>query len=208
MTFRRVGESAFLVETGDVRPHDLSAAINAASWRDRVVEVVPAAETVLVVARDAAAVGPVRDAVAALLGAGVATVQATEPHTIEIPVRYDGIDLDAVARAAALSREEVVALHASADHVVEFFGFAPGFAYLGGVPEALHLPRRPDPRVRIDAGTVAIAGGQTVIYPGGTPGGWHQVGHTDTVLWTPDGDPPNLLEVGDRIRFIPIETPA
>ena len=85
--------------------------------------------------------------------------------------------------------------------MVGFFGFAPGFAYIDGCPDALALPRRTTTRTRVDAGYVAIAGNQTVVYPGGTPGGWHLIGRTGERLWDPDRQPPNRLEVGDRVVF-------
>jgi 5-oxoprolinase (ATP-hydrolysing) subunit B len=196
-----VGDRAFLVETTTAAPHDLAAAITASSWRDRVVEVVPAASTVLLVAVDSADVVALRAAVLDLLAGGVEASATSRGRLVEIAVTYDGIDLAAVSDATGLAVDDVVAAHSGADHVVEFFGFAPGFAYIGGVPDELHLPRRSDPRVRIDAGTVAIAGGQTVIYPGGTPGGWHLIGHTDAVLWDVDASPPNLIAIGDTVRF-------
>jgi len=82
-------------------------------------------------------------------------------------------------------------------------GFVPGFPYLAEVPKILDLPRRPTPRVRVPAGSVAIAGRQTGIYPFATPGGWHLLGRTDAPLWDPRRDPPTLLAPGDRVRFIP-----
>ncbi|WP_181408259.1 5-oxoprolinase/urea amidolyase family protein [Schumannella sp. 10F1B-5-1] len=135
---------------------------------------------------------------------------STEPLPREIEVVYDGPDLDAVAELSGLPRDEVIAAHSGAEHRVGWFGFAPGFAYLDtdypdSAAPALALPRRASPRVRIDAGSVAIAGGQTVIYPGGTPGGWHLIGRTDARLWDLERDPPALLDVGERVRFVPVE---
>jgi KipI family sensor histidine kinase inhibitor len=124
----------------------------------------------------------------------------------EIRVRYDGPDLPAVARAAHLTVEEVIAAHSDAEHIVEFFGFAPGVAYIKGTPDRIAVPRLPSPRQRIESGTVAITGNQTLIYPGGTPGGWHCIGHTDALLWDVNADSPALLDVGDAIRFVPTAT--
>lgn len=126
--------------------------------------------------------------------------------SIEIPVRYggqDGPDLAEVAAASGLSEAEVVARHAAEVYDVFFVGFAPGFAYLGIVPEAIAVPRRPTPRSRVPAGSVGIAGRQTGIYPSDLPGGWQLIGRTTEVLWDPSRDPPTRLRPGDRVRFVP-----
>jgi KipI family sensor histidine kinase inhibitor len=83
-------------------------------------------------------------------------------------------------------------------------GFSPGFGYLGTLPGALRLPRRDDPRLQVPAGSVAIAGSQTAVYPHATAGGWHILGRTEISLWEPTADPPALLRPGDRVRFDPI----
>ncbi len=125
----------------------------------------------------------------------------------EIPVSYggsDGPDLAEVAGRTGLSEKQVIALHASVEYRVLVVGFMPGFPYLGFLPAALDLPRRATPRVRVPAGSVAIAGRQAGIYPFETPGGWHLIGRTDAALWDPGRDPPALLAPGDRVRFVPI----
>jgi 5-oxoprolinase (ATP-hydrolysing) subunit B len=125
---------------------------------------------------------------------------------IVIPVAYGGSagpDLAEVAARTGLGEDEVVRLHSSVDYRVLVVGFAPGFAYLGPLPDRLELPRRAEPRVRVPAGSVAIAGRQTGVYPLATPGGWHIVGRTDVRLWDPSADPPALLRPGDRVRFVP-----
>lgn len=125
----------------------------------------------------------------------------------ELPVCYDADcapDLDDVARSAGLSRDEVVARHAGADYVVHFIGFTPGFPYLGGLPSRLSTPRLERPRVRVPAGSVAIAGSQTGIYPHATPGGWRLIGRTPVALFDPTGEPPALLAMGDRVRFVSV----
>lgn len=127
----------------------------------------------------------------------------------EIPVRYDGPDLLAVAKATGLTVENVIALHSAADYTVAMVGFAPGFPYLVGLPEALHLPRLATPRNRVEAGSVAIAGEQAGIYPCASPGGWRLLGHTEVRLFDPRRDgPPSLLAPGDRVRFIRDERPS
>jgi inhibitor of KinA len=127
-----------------------------------------------------------------------------EPRVVEIPVSYGGElgpDLTEVARRHDLSEEEVVRLHSGARYLVYMLGFAPGFAYLGGLPEALATPRRPEPRTAVPAGTVGIGGSQTGIYPLVSPGGWQLIGRTSVRLFDPRRDPPALLAVGDIVRF-------
>ncbi|MDE2085141.1 MAG: 5-oxoprolinase subunit PxpB [Xanthomonadaceae bacterium] len=130
---------------------------------------------------------------------------ATAAGFIEIPVTYggeSGPDLDAVAAHARLSREAVIALHSGADYRVAMLGFTPGFAYLLGLPAALHMPRRATPRTRVPAGSVAIGGAQTGVYPRETPGGWHLIGRTTLDLFDPARDPPALLVPGTRVKFV------
>jgi inhibitor of KinA len=121
-----------------------------------------------------------------------------------IPVRYggdDGPDLEAVAAATGLSERDVVRLHAGVEYRVLVLGFVPGYPYLGLLPAELELKRRAVPRVRVPAGSVAISGRQSGIYPFDGPGGWHLIGRTDVSLWDPAADPPALLAPGDRVRF-------
>jgi len=118
-----------------------------------------------------------------------------------IPVVYDGPDLDAVAAAVGLPVEAVVALHQRPIYRVFLVGFVPGWAYLGPLPDALVLRRRPVPRTEVPAGSVAIAGPQTGIYPLSTPGGWHLIGRTSVQLFLRDSDPPSLFRIGDRVKF-------
>jgi 5-oxoprolinase (ATP-hydrolysing) subunit B len=134
---------------------------------------------------------------------------APEPigRLVEIPTRYggpDGEDLDDVATQLGLSPGAVVELHASTEYEVYMLGFAPGFAYMGILPEGIAVPRRPTPRSRVPAGSVAIAERQTAVYPAVTPGGWNLIGRTDLTLWEVERDPPALLAPGDRVRFVPI----
>jgi KipI family sensor histidine kinase inhibitor len=145
-------------------------------------------------------------------GANLATLAAEElavpgtavPGTaVEITVTYDGPDLAAVAAEVGLSPEEVVARHAAADYLVGFIGFAPGFAYLVGGDPSLAVPRRAEPRERVPAGSVAIAGPYTGIYPRESPGGWQLLGRTDAVMFDPTRDPPACLAPGDHVRLVP-----
>lgn len=123
--------------------------------------------------------------------------------TLEIPVQYDGADLEQVARSCQLEVEEVVDVHSGTLYVVEFFGFAPGFAYLGGLSPRLQLPRRSSPRSRVPRGSVAIAATYTAVYPQESPGGWHLLGTTTLELWSLHRESPSLLQPGDRVRFVP-----
>jgi KipI family sensor histidine kinase inhibitor len=120
---------------------------------------------------------------------------------IAIPSAYDGPDLADVAAALGLHVDDVRALHAGATYTVETMGFSPGFGYLAGLPAALELPRRTTPRTRVPAGSIAIAGLQTAVYPFDSPGGWHLIGAVVGVrMFGPDG---SLLQLGDRVRFVP-----
>ena len=121
-----------------------------------------------------------------------------------IPVVYDGPDLQAVASALGLSQQRVVEIHSRPIYRAFLIGFVPGWAYLGPLPDELVLPRRPDPRRQVPAGSVAIAGHQTGIYPLTSPGGWHLIGRTSVRLFLPDSDPPSLFRAGDRVKFFPI----
>ena len=193
-----MGEQAVLVEDPPGGPTAWSRGVRAAQLPG-VIDVVPAAATVLVRWAGATPATEVRDALAAVLpvaGAG-------ERRTVVIPVRYDGPDLAAVAAAAGRPPAEVIALHGSATYEVAFCGFAPGFGYLTGLPVALHLPRRATPRAVVPAGSVAIAAGYAAVYPTASPGGWHLLGSTDLVMFDPERDPPALLAPGAIVRFEP-----
>src|SRR5205809_1199462 len=118
-----------------------------------------------------------------------------------IPVVYDGPDLEGVAGALGLSTDRVVELHLRPIYRVFLVGFVPGWAYLGPLADELVLPRRATPRTQVPAGSVAIAGQETGIYPLVSPGGWHLIGRTSVRLFLPDSDPPSLFRTGDRVKF-------
>lgn len=127
---------------------------------------------------------------------------------VEVPVCYGGEcgpDIEAVADHVGLSRDEVIARHTAAEYTVAMLGFAPGFPYLLGLDPALQVPRRTTPRTRVPAGSVAIGGAQTGIYPRELPGGWHLIGCTSLALFDPQREPPCLLASGDRVRFRAVE---
>ncbi|PYK18882.1 MAG: hypothetical protein DME55_05810 [Verrucomicrobia bacterium] len=123
---------------------------------------------------------------------------------VEIPVCYDrefALDIDDVARRAAISPDEVIRLHSAAEYRVACIGFVPGFPFLAGLPKELATPRRDVPRKQIPPGSVGIGGAQTGIYPLRSPGGWNLIGRTPLRLFDPQKNPPALLRAGERVRF-------
>jgi len=120
-----------------------------------------------------------------------------------IPVEYRGPDLDNVASAVGLTAEAVIEIHSARWYSVDLLGFVPGWAFMSELDERLELPRRPQPRPRVPAGSVAIARRQTGIYPFDTPGGWHIIGHTTVTLFDPKRKEPSLFRAGDRVKFEP-----
>ena len=127
---------------------------------------------------------------------------------VEIPVSYGGEfgpDLADVASLHGLTPRAAAELHASVEYSAAFLGFAPGFAYLGGLPERLATPRLDSPRQRVPAGSVGIAGSQTAVYPIASPGGWRLIGRTELEVFRADRDPVSLIRIGDRVRFVPAE---
>lgn len=193
------GDRAVLVELGSTE--------QALAWADAleadrpagVADVVPAAETVLVVLAEDASLDRLRDALRAVRPAIDRTPE--DAGTVEIPVVYDGPDLAAVAALAGLSEAEVVAAHTGRPWRVAFGGFAPGFGYLVGGDPRLHVPRRDRARTVVPAGAVGLAGEFSGIYPRASPGGWQLVGRTDVRLWDLDRDPPALLRRGLVVQF-------
>lgn len=190
------GPSAVLVE--------LSGADEVRSWHAAVTglpgvdDLVPAVRTLLVRCAD----GRLDAVCAELRHLRPGPVPPTGGPLVDIRVRYDGEDLPAVAAATGLTVDEVVERHRGSDLVAAFLGFAPGFSYLTGLDPTLHLPRRGTPRTSVPAGSVAIADAFSAVYPRRSPGGWHLLGRTDTVMFDPARDPPALLAPGTRVRFV------
>jgi len=131
-------------------------------------------------------------------------IELPEPRVVQIPVRYDGPDLNDVAALHQMTRERVIELHSSASYVVYFVGFVPGFAYLGGLPAELATPRLEAPRKRVPKGSVAIGGTHTGVYPFDTPGGWRLIGNTPLQIFDPERDELSRLAIGDVVKFVPI----
>ncbi|MDQ1103359.1 5-oxoprolinase subunit B family protein [Nocardioides zeae] len=212
------GDRAVLVELADPDGTDPAVAsarvvawvdAAAAAWPDVPVELVPAATTVLV------ALPPGAPQDLTWLRAAVAGVRPgppgppargdSAPRTVEVPVTYDGADLAAVARLTGLDEAGVVAAHTGTPWRVAFGGFAPGFAYLvGGDPRLGAVPRRTEPRTRVPAGSVALAGGFSGVYPRASPGGWQLLGRTELAMWDLDRDPAALLAAGVPVRFVDV----
>jgi KipI family sensor histidine kinase inhibitor len=166
-----------------------------------VLDVVPAARTLLLVVADGAQIAPVRLALKTL-SPKAARSGTAEPRVVEILVHYDGPDLDEVSKLIALPPDEVVAAHTGTPWRVAFAGFSPGFAYLSGGDSCLQVPRRSEPRTSVPAGAVGLAGEFSAVYPRSSPGGWQLLGHTDEVLWDVDLQPPALLQPGSLVRFV------
>lgn len=163
-------------------------------------EVVPAECTVLVCWDGELSISRIEKLVSVVTPA----TKSNLGRLVEIPVRYDGEDLDEVANLTGLSNSEVIELHSSTIFSAAFAGFAPGFMYCTGLPEVLQLPRRSTPRVKVPAGSLAMADTYTAIYPLNSPGGWNLIGTTDVQMFDPHAKQPSLLLPGDRVRFVPV----
>ncbi len=173
---------------------------------DGVVDVVPAARTVLLVL-DPAATTPDRVR-AAVEGRGSVSHRRTRGNdrdVLEIPVVYDGADLDDVADIVGCSRDEVIARHTGELWTVAFCGFVPGFGYLTADDADWQIPRRRSPRTKVPAGSVGLAGEFTGVYPRESPGGWQLIGRTDLPPFDLDRDPPAVLSPDTRVRFVAVD---
>ena len=200
MRFLPLNLDALLVELDDL-PQTLALLQSLQSDPIRgVVELVPAARTVLVRHRPSAVTQA--ELVRQIGGRRLATGERAAGTLIEIPVRYDGEDLAEVAAMLGISSAEVIARHTSTDYTVAFTGFAPGFAYLSGGHPSLDVPRRQTPRTRIPAGAVGLAGRFSGVYPQASPGGWQILGVTDLPMWDLAREVPALLQPGFRVRFV------
>ena len=216
-TFEPLGDGALLIRLGD----RIDAALNddaiavagalQAAGVPGIGDIAPAYASVCV-RYDIGAWGPSAaiDALSARLQPIIAALPAggaarqTEAPVLEVPVCYAGEfgpDIDAVAAHCGLDAAGVAARHAAGDYRVAMLGFMPGFAYLLGLDASLHMPRRANPRTRVPAGSVAIGGGQTGIYPRELPGGWQLIGRTPLALFDPSRTEPALLRPGQRVRF-------
>lgn len=170
-----------------------------------VVDLVPAARTLLVTLTGPRYQAPTRQRLGALRVDREAVAESTAPAghrpDVVIDVVYDGADLDDVARHTGLDRDEIVAAHTGTLWRAGFGGFAPGFAYLVGGDDRLQVPRRAEPRTKVPAGSVGLAGEFSGVYPRESPGGWQLIGRTDAVLWDVDREPPALVTSGMWVQF-------
>ncbi|MHB8904561.1 MAG: 5-oxoprolinase subunit PxpB, partial [Melioribacteraceae bacterium] len=135
------------------------------------------------------------------------SVKTPPPEVIEIPVCYDeefAPDISIVAKHNSLTIEQVIQIHSQPEYLVYFLGFSPGFPYLGEMPKEIVTPRLLTPRLKVPAGSVAIGGDHTGIYPISSPGGWNIIGRTPLRLFSPENENPTLLKMSDRIKFVPI----
>jgi KipI family sensor histidine kinase inhibitor len=193
------GTRAVLVEVPGAA--SVPAVCDALAALPAVIEVVGGARSVLVSLRSTVD-DTVREHI--LRAAQAAPGDRPEPNatTVTLAVRYDGPDLGGVARECGLTTQEVVDRHLAPRYTVAFCGFAPGFAYLVGLDPALQVPRLGQPRARVPAGAVGIAGEFTGAYPRASPGGWRLIGSTEAVLWDAHRAEPALLSPGTTVRFV------
>jgi len=202
ITLHDYGDQALLLEfdsTAEVLAW--SAAVREADLPG-VLDVVPASRTVLIKVAGPRYQAPTRQRLAKLQVAADAPTEATDQSAdVEIEVVYDGEDLDEVARLTGLTPDQVVEAHTGTLWQVGFGGFAPGFAYLIGGDSRLAVPRRADPRTKVPAGAVGLAGEFSAVYPRESPGGWQLIGRTSTEMWDVDADPPALLVPGMWVQF-------
>ncbi|MFI6594813.1 allophanate hydrolase subunit 1 [Nonomuraea sp. NPDC050536] len=203
MSIRTAGEHGLLVETGGLEASHRLDALLREQRPEGVVEIVPGPSTVLVVAPgvDTARLRVRLEALLALASPAQGGVLAEPAEAVVVPVVYDGADLADVAAEAGVPVEEVVARHTGRELVVGWLGFAPGFAYLTGLDPVLHVPRLATPRTSVPAGSVAIAGPYSAVYPSASPGGWRLLGRTSLRVWDVSADPPSRFLPGMRVRF-------
>jgi KipI family sensor histidine kinase inhibitor len=145
---------------------------------------------------------PDRDALRKLLAGWTPEARPEPGRLVEVPVVYDGADLEDVAARWGTDTDGVVERHGAIEFVSAFCGFAPGFAYLAGLPEEHAVPRLDSPRTKVPAGSVGLAGSWCGVYPSESPGGWRLLGRTGVTLWDPARREPALLAPGTRVRFV------
>ncbi|AHF80495.1 5-oxoprolinase subunit PxpB [Thermococcus paralvinellae] len=209
--FKPAGDSVLVIIFGDrideginKKVHAVANAIEKAS-PDWLIEVVPTYTSIYVY------YDPLKlsyqealDAIKPFLSA---EPKEEKPRIVKIPTVYGGEfgpDIEFVAQHNGLTIDDVIEIHSKPLYRVYMLGFTPGFAYLGGMDERIATPRLEKPRLKVPAGSVGIAGKQTGIYPIKSPGGWRLIGRTPLRLFTPEKDPPTLLQPGDYVKFVPI----
>jgi len=201
----RSGDDLFSVTTES--PQDAQALASQLRESGDWLEVIPGIDSV-VLQFDASIYDgdDVRQTIETVLAAGIESLQ-TSRSLVEIPVVYGGDygpDLNALCEATGMSADDVIALHTGCEYTVDMVGFTPGFAFIGGLDERLHVPRRKEPRQRVEAGSVGIADGRTGLYAMASPGGWTIIGRTPSRLFDPNAEQPFVLGAGTRVRFAAI----
>ena len=206
LRWRPYGECGALIELDSLdEVHRLHHAVrNSRFIGAQIIEAVPGATTLLVTgsAGDSAALVRIVESL------HYEPLPEASIRTYMIPVHYDGPDLAEVATMTGLRVDEVVERHAVPLYTVAFLGFSRSFPYLAGLDPLLHVPRRATPRTSVPKGSVGMGAALTGIYPASSPGGWQLLGRTDLEFFDPAIDPPSVLVVGDRVRFLPIVLPA
>jgi len=202
-TVRNYGDQALLLE--------FNSTAEVLAWTDTlrtaglpgVLDIVPASRTILIKLAAPRYQIPTAQRLSKLHLKELANTEASTPQQpdVTIDVVYDGMDLEEVAKLTGLAPDEVITAHTGSLWRVAFGGFTPGFAYLVGGDERLQVPRRSEPRTRVPAGSVALAGEFAGVYPRETPGGWQLIGRTDATLWDLERDQPALLVPGMHVQF-------
>lgn len=216
LSFAPLAEAALLVRAGDGRVIDaevvdavvaLTHALDRAELKG-VVDTVPSYSTILIEFDPLATDGDALEAAIRRIASSGISGPDRDARVVIIPVAYGGEygpDLLDMASELGLSRDEVIRRHAGGDYKVACMGFSPGWAYLLGLAPELTIPRLENPRTRVPAGSVAVGGAQTGVYPSESPGGWRLIGRTPLKMFDPNRDEPFLLQAGDQVRFAPID---
>jgi KipI family sensor histidine kinase inhibitor len=208
-TISRYGPVALLITAHASRPSALAHRVSSFGLVG-VIEVVPGAESVTLIFDDPTNCTTASDVLDDLLirrrddRGSICEPGSPEPtrDPLEIPCVFDGPDLDHVADRCGVTSADVIAAFTDTEFDVAFCGFSPGFAYLDGLPDHLHLPRRERPRPRVERGSIAIASRYAAVYPSASPGGWHLIGTTPAQVWIAERDNPAVLVPGTRVRFV------
>ncbi len=212
--FLTAGDSAIVMEFGDTIEKEINARIAAVVENlknkkiDGILDILPTYRSILI-NYDPVKIsyGEMMDILKGLSKSD-SNKQSDEVRLIEIPTLYGGEygpDIDFVAENAKMSKEEVIKIHSGTDYLVYMMGFIPGFTYLGGLDERIATPRLKSPRLKIDPGSVGIAGSQTGMYPLESPGGWQLIGRTPLKLFDDTKEPPVFIQAGNYIRYVPID---
>lgn len=200
------GDRSLLVQVDDLQATLAVAALLQRARLPEIEDLIPAAETVLVRVKPGTDIREINTRITDLLGGTqVDTDRTSTGHPLLIPVKYDGPDLADVAGATGLSVAEVIAAHTGTTWRAAFVGFAPGFAYLAGGDARLQVSRRAESRTTVPAGSVALAGEYSAVYPRRSPGGWQLIGTTTATLWDVDAEPPAAIQPGSWVRFVDVD---